>query len=104
MISLATNLAEVPLHRPASLKKSISSHVPDGTFPPFREFVDPESMAGGQLNSSTVVPHRPVLQLSVDGWPRRNEVRRIWVPCPRFWRAGPLTFPRSRSDHFDIPF
>ncbi len=28
MISLATNLAEVPLHRPASLKKSISSHVP----------------------------------------------------------------------------
>src|ERR1700676_2095824 len=29
MTRFARNLTEVPLHRPASLKKSISSHVPD---------------------------------------------------------------------------
>jgi len=30
-------------------------------------------------------------------------MRRIWVPCPRFWRAGLLTPPpSSRSNHFDI--
>ena len=31
------------------------------------------------------------------GWggsPRCNEVRRIWVPCPRLLRAGLLIFPQ----------
>jgi len=33
MTRFARNLTEVPLHRPASLKKSISSHVPVPDFP-----------------------------------------------------------------------
>jgi hypothetical protein len=56
MISLATNLAEVPLHRPASLKKSISSHVPVPDFRiigEWRSFT--ESLFGGQNKQGNII-------------------------------------------------
>ena len=74
MISLATNLAEVPLHRPASLKKSISSHVPDGKFP-FLETLnkhEPNQFCQISLRKRPVCPRFPPIPLSASGLPRRG--------------------------------
>ncbi len=71
------------------LPKTVCANSPHTTF---QTFHDHSCVRFVHIRNHLALPPR-YEACQKDGWPRRNEVRRIWVPCPRFWRAGLLTSP-----------